>query len=399
MSYDISLCDPVTGEVLELETPHHMRGGTYAMGGTTKAHLNVTYNYSKHYSQRFTARKVTSQLVAKRGGWGMGEELGGIRSIYGMTGAESIPALQAVISKLGDDVTDDYWEATEGNAKRALSHPELAYRLNQVLAHLHPMAIPAEFRTKPKKRAKEFQMMGRPLPFAVLAILQSFTRAKNADTWAFSHSENKAAMKQACAVVEAIGGVPTSGLYQFDYDPGPALAHIVTSGCIPDQQAHQYYPTPADVAERAVEWADIGPNDKCLEPSAGQGGLADRMPKDRTLCVEISPLHCEILRAKGYDVVQADFLTWAEQAMREGQTFSRIVMNPPFSEGRAKLHTEQAFSLLAPGGVLVSVLPSGMRNKPFLAGADVEWSQVLENKFDGTTVDVVLMRATPMEQT
>ena len=37
MSYDISLTDPVTGETLELDTPHHMRGGTYAVGGTTEA--------------------------------------------------------------------------------------------------------------------------------------------------------------------------------------------------------------------------------------------------------------------------------------------------------------------------------------------------------------------------
>ena len=271
-------------------------------------------------------------------------------------------------------------------------HPDMAYRLNQVLAHLHPMAIPAEFRTKPKKRAKEFQMMGRPLPFAVLAILQSFTRMKNADTWSFSHSNNKAAMKQACAVVEAIGGVPANGSYQFNYEPGPALSHIIASGCIPDQQAHQFYPTPADVAERAVEWADIGPDDQCLEPSAGQGGLADLMPKERTHCMEISPLHCEILRSKGFAVTEGDFLSWEASAR-----FDRIVMNPPFSEGRAKLHTEHAFSLLAPGGVLVAVLPSGMRDKPFLTGADVEWSPVLENKFDGTTVDVVLMRATPLE--
>lgn len=36
MSYDIDLTDPVTGEVLELEEVHHVRGGTYRMGGTTQ---------------------------------------------------------------------------------------------------------------------------------------------------------------------------------------------------------------------------------------------------------------------------------------------------------------------------------------------------------------------------
>lgn len=37
MSYDISLRDPVTGQTLQLDAPHHMRGGTYAIGGTTDA--------------------------------------------------------------------------------------------------------------------------------------------------------------------------------------------------------------------------------------------------------------------------------------------------------------------------------------------------------------------------
>jgi hypothetical protein len=100
MSYDIKLQDQVTKATLELDVPHHMRGGTYALGGTTEAHLNVTYNYGKHYYRV------------------MGEN--GIRTIYGITGADSIPVLTRAIEQLGDDVDDDYWKDTEGNAKRAL---------------------------------------------------------------------------------------------------------------------------------------------------------------------------------------------------------------------------------------------------------------------------------------
>lgn len=100
MSYDIYLNDPVDGSTIVFDSPHQMRGGTYAMGGTSEAWLNVTYNYGKHYYRVF------------------GE--GGIRTIYGMTGAESIPVLKSAIDALGDDVSTDYWEATEGNAKRAL---------------------------------------------------------------------------------------------------------------------------------------------------------------------------------------------------------------------------------------------------------------------------------------
>lgn len=100
MSYDIYLTDPVTDDVLQLDSPHFMRGGTYSIGGEPLAHLNVTYNYSKHFYRVF------------------GDE--GIRAIYGMTGAQSIKIINAAIGALGDDVDADYWKSTEGNAKRAL---------------------------------------------------------------------------------------------------------------------------------------------------------------------------------------------------------------------------------------------------------------------------------------
>lgn len=98
MSYDISLCDPVSGDVLEME--HEMRGGTYQMGGATEAWLNVTYNYADHFYRV------------------LGDK--GIRTIYGMTGAESVPVLADAIEKLCNETDPDYWKPTEGNAKRAL---------------------------------------------------------------------------------------------------------------------------------------------------------------------------------------------------------------------------------------------------------------------------------------
>ncbi len=93
MSYDISLA-------VELKEPHHLKGGTYVMGGTTDASLNVTYNYSAHFCRV------------------MGEK--GIRTIYGMSADESLPVLAKAVCALGDDTVDNYWTATEGNAKAAL---------------------------------------------------------------------------------------------------------------------------------------------------------------------------------------------------------------------------------------------------------------------------------------
>lgn len=91
MSYDIRLLDPVTREQLETEVAHDMRGGTYAMGGTTMLWLNVTYNYGKHYYR-----------------------------VLGDKGIRTISVLEAAAAKLSDEISDDYWEATEGNAKRPL---------------------------------------------------------------------------------------------------------------------------------------------------------------------------------------------------------------------------------------------------------------------------------------
>lgn len=103
MSYDITLNDPVTNEPIQINDAHFMRGGTYQMGGCTELWLNITWNYSEFYYREDV----------------FGEK--GIRTIYGMTGLESIPVLEKAINALGNDVSDDYWEATEGNAKRPLT--------------------------------------------------------------------------------------------------------------------------------------------------------------------------------------------------------------------------------------------------------------------------------------
>lgn len=36
MNYDITLNDPVTHETLTMDAPRQMRGGTYAIGGTSR---------------------------------------------------------------------------------------------------------------------------------------------------------------------------------------------------------------------------------------------------------------------------------------------------------------------------------------------------------------------------
>ena len=276
-------------------------------------------------------------------------------------------------------------------------HPDMAWRLNQVLAQLYPLAIPASFRTKPKTKAKEFQMMGRPLPFATLDLLSDglCRRARGAAVnefcFGFKAKEHKATYADASNVLAALGGVldpNRQGVFVFDYPVDGVIKSVIISGCLPDQKAHQYYPTPERLAKIAVDMADIVKSDAVLEPSAGQGGIADHLPKKQTTCIEISALHCEVLKAKGYKTKQADFLT------APTKPYDVVVMNPPFSEGRWLLHVEHAAAMLTSCGRLVAILPASAKGKKLLDDSfTCEWSNVFEREFSGTSVSVVLLKA------
>lgn len=114
MSYDIHLEDPITKEVLFSDNEHQIKGGVYAFGGNNELWINITYNYDKIFKRLF------------------GED--GIRIIYGMSGVSSIPIFEDAISKLKDDKTDNYCQATEGNVKSVL------YKL-KALAEIRPDGI------------------------------------------------------------------------------------------------------------------------------------------------------------------------------------------------------------------------------------------------------------------
>lgn len=295
-------------------------------------------------------------------------------------------------------------------------HPDMAWRLNCVLHQLYPAAIPPEFRQKPKRKQKDISLMKRPLPFAVVEVLagmeSAYLMVKNEGPGAWRYQYLRKPLLNAVQfrhnapsdsfvasevdrVLAYLGGVKISNdrggcYYSFDYHPSEAIKEVVASGCLPDQKTHQYYPTPASVAEVAVKMAQIGPEHACLEPSAGTGGLADYMPKDRTLCIEVSALHCKVLEGKRHRVVCRDFLG----VSGEVGPFDRIVMNPPFSDGRWQAHLEHAAEMLADGGRLVAVLPASAKGKDLLPGFTLEWSRVYDNEFAGTGVSVVILCAT-----
>lgn len=298
--------------------------------------------------------------------------------------------------------TPGTWRAFDGHALRMRGykkgtlhlevHPDIAWRLNAILAHRNPQAIPHAARRKPTREQRlkrAIKLMDCPIPFTVLQRIENARINQDAPgIWTlplFMRGDDKHLRRSVEETLSALGGVHAGIGFQFDYNPEPVLKELARFGALPDRRSHQYYPTPERLAERAVELAEIGPEHECLEPSAGQGAIARLMPADRTHCIEVSALHARILTERGLSSVeQGDFLRHTGQ-------YDRIVMNPPFDQGRALLHVEHAMRCLKPGGRLVALLPAGLQSRDLLPDYEVRWAERWDNAFEHASVSVAAM--------
>lgn len=101
-----------------VDVPVHVEGGTYRVGGTTTADLNVTYNYARQFTEAGLAD--------------------GLDTLHDMTARDAIPLLARAVMQLGTERDPDYWQATAGNAGYALSillswarrHPDAVFRVS-----------------------------------------------------------------------------------------------------------------------------------------------------------------------------------------------------------------------------------------------------------------------------
>ena len=282
-------------------------------------------------------------------------------------------------------------------------HPDLAWQLNEVLAILYPKAIGAEYRQRQQKAVKEYNLSQRLLGFDVLDALADLKPAYNFDELGRNRGRLANTYRISCFdkhlyskckdVLTLIGGVETRYTeFAFDYDPTKVVNEIVASGMVPDDVSHQFYPTPEPLAEYMANLLGPLPGNKLLEPSAGQGGLA-RFLVGNVTCVEVSRIFCEILIKKGFKVVEAEFLAWQREAKARGEHFDGVLMNPPFSLGRAYEHLCAAAEMLNEHGRLVSLVPSAAAAKfkdAMLSGVEV--FPVGKEQFPGVSIDLSIVR-------
>ncbi len=110
--------------------------------------------------------------------------------------------------------------------------------------------------------------------------------------------------------------------------------------------------TPADVAERLIQLADIDSRSRVLEPSAGIGNIADKVREvtDRVDVVERMSNFRELLKLKGHRLVGYDFLEF-----KPVEKYDAVIMNPPFSNCQDTAHIKRAYEFVKDGGMLVSI--------------------------------------------
>lgn len=148
-------------------------------------------------------------------------------------------------------------------------------------------------------------------------------------------------------------------------------AEKVMRDMYPGQFPPDYFPTPRDVVEIMLDYADAEDGMTFAEPQAGSGHIAnvvrEMFPNSDISLIEISGLLCKALEAQGWAPRQEDFLkvnNWsARHFVAPWQGFDRIIMNPPFGcdgLGTDIDHVQHAYKFLRPGGRLVSLMSDGV---------------------------------------
>lgn len=275
--------------------------------------------------------------------------------------------------------------------------PEVAVELNSILAHLYPLAIPSKFRTAPKKsKVGSFDLKMERLPLEVIDLLSSMEYRR--DFYRLSlYAKSQDAVSKTVQVLEEVGAEISfssdkhTAWVTFDYEAGTVLEQLIYGGVVPERVSYQFFPTKSEIGEEAASCLNVVEGRRYCEPSAGVGDLAQYLPKDSTVCIELAQVRAKVLAAKGYNTIQADFLEWSERNSHE--RFDGFLMNPPFSKGRAMAHLKAASMLLKPEGCIVAILPASMIKTQPLDGFVHQWSDVFVDQFEGTAVRVAILTA------
>lgn len=171
-------------------------------------------------------------------------------------------------------------------------------------------------------------------------------------------------------VFTRLGGSWKSGkikahVFPEDKDPAILLDSVVSGEMMPEKNSLAFFPTSAEVAQMMVEKACLTSHVRVLEPSAGEGAIAELIQAtglDVTLdLIEKDADRCKTLSSKGFSPVQKDFLDL--DPFHWDIAYDCILMNPPFSvkeDSKAYItHALHAWKFVKDGGCLIAIAPIG----------------------------------------
>lgn len=170
---------------------------------------------------------------------------------------------------------------------------------------------------------------------------------------------SKKSYAEAKKWIEEAGGSWQGGKVQgfvFPFNPQRVFAILNAGKRCNLKQEYQFFATPADLCDWLVSLSGgICPDDRVLEPSAGQGNIVKAVhrvsPESVVDCYELMPENVEILsKLPNVNIKGGDF------TRNSGERYSKIIANPPFSKNQDVRHVRMMYELLVPGGVVVSVM-------------------------------------------
>uniref|UniRef100_A0A6M3Y1L7 Putative methyltransferase n=1 Tax=viral metagenome TaxID=1070528 RepID=A0A6M3Y1L7_9ZZZZ len=201
-------------------------------------------------------------------------------------------------------------------------------------------------------------------------------------------------------VLEAMGGKWNRKVkgHVFSESPTDKLEAIILTGEYDKPADYGYFPTPMDLADKMITLANLTPGMVVLEPSAGQGAIAERVARivgyDNVHCFELLNDNCEALMKYGFLKTECcDFLSVEPKPL-----YDRVIMNPPFAKQQDIEHVTHALKCVKPGGRLVSIMASGVtfrQNRKTTEFLDlIGDSEIINNppesfKLSGTMVNTV----------
>jgi len=161
-------------------------------------------------------------------------------------------------------------------------------------------------------------------------------------------------------LLEALGGKwnRKAKAHLFNDDPMLKLGEVLgASGKIEYVDAKKdfaFFETPAELAQKMVQLANLVPGDLVLEPSIGMGGIAKFVPNYcKVVGYDVNPDFVKKMSILFRGIVDCvDFLSVDPE---HDATYDAVIMNPPFNKGQDVTHVTHAWEFLKPGGTLVAL--------------------------------------------